>query len=91
MILYEPAQLPLIVLSDITTLGLGSQASVAVIDAPVGTVSLQFNVTFVRTPTKTGPSVSPTLTVCEAVAELPQASVAVQVLTNLYEPTHVPF
>ena len=63
MILYEPAQLPLIVLSDIKTLGLGSQASVAVIDAPVGTFSLQFNVTFVGTPTKTGPSVSPTLIV----------------------------
>ena len=73
------------------TLGDGSQASVAVIDAPVGTVSLQFKVTFVGTPTKTGPSVSPTLIVWLAVAELPQASIAVQVLTNLYEPTQVPF
>ena len=45
------------------TLGLGSQASVAVTAAPLGTVSLQFKVTFVGTPTNIGPSVSPTLMV----------------------------
>jgi hypothetical protein len=71
------------VLSDIITRGEGSQASVAVTLAPLGTDSLQFNVTFVGTPTNKGPSVSPTETVCDAVAELPQASVAVQVLNNL--------
>ena len=48
------------VLSDMITRGLGSQASVAVTAAPLGTVSLQFNVTFVGTPTNLGPSVSPT-------------------------------
>ena len=71
------------VLSDMMTLGVGSQASVAVTAAPLGTVSLQFNVTFVGTPTNLGPSVSPTEIVCEAVEVLPQASVAVHVLINL--------
>ena len=65
------------------TLGVGSQASVAVTAAPLGTVSLQFKVTFVGTPTNLGPSVSPTLMVWLAVEVLPQASVAVQVLINL--------
>ncbi|MDZ7878192.1 MAG: hypothetical protein U5L45_11005 [Saprospiraceae bacterium] len=89
--MYEPTQFPRIVLSDITTLGDGSQASVDVTTAPLGTVSLQFNVVFVGTPTKIGPSVSPTLIVWLAVEELPQASVAVQVLINLYEPTRYHF
>ena len=63
--------------------GVGSQASVAVTAAPLGTVSLQFNVTFVGTPTNLGPSVSPTEIVWLAVEVLPQASVAVHVLINL--------
>ena len=39
----------------------------------------------------TGGVISCTCMVCDAVEELPQASVAVQVLFTLYDPAHTPF
>ena len=78
-------------LSFIVIRGFGSQTSVTVTNVPIGSVSSQRNVTFAGTFDKTGTLLSPTFTSCVAVAELPQASVAVHVLTNLYEPTHAPF
>ena len=38
----------------------------------------------------TGASISCTFIVCDAVDELPQPSVAVQVLVTLYDPAHAP-
>ena len=62
--------------------GLASQASVIVGGVAVTTFS-QLTVTLAGTFANTGAVVSLTLIVCEAVAELPQASVAVQVLTTV--------
>ena len=61
------------------------QLSVAVTVGAGGTLPdpLQSDVSSAGTPTKTGFSVSVTVTVCEAVAELPQASVAVQVRVKI--------
>ena len=78
-------------MSFITTRGFGSQISVTVTSVPAGKLSSQRNVTFAGTFDKTGALLSPTFTSCVAVVELPQASVAVHVLINLYEPTHAPF
>ena len=64
--------------------------SFAVTIVPFGTASLQFRVTLAGTPAKVGGVTSPTLIVCEAVEVLPQASVAVHTLTNVYEPAHEP-
>ena len=73
-----------------TTRGLGSQTSVAVMSVPDGKVSSQRNVKFAGTFDKTGGWLSPTETSWLAVRELPQTSVAVHVRINLYEPTHAP-
>ena len=67
------------------TRGFASQASdtEGVIGFGTTPPAVQFNVIFVGTFEKIGPALSPTLIDCEAVVELPQASVAVQVLTIL--------
>jgi hypothetical protein len=56
----------------------------------VGTASLQFRVMLAGTFVITGGVLSPTLICCDAVALLPQASVAVHVLVRVYEPAHEP-
>ena len=59
--------------------GFASQASVAVINPPTGKTSLQFKVKLAGTFDKTGDVLSCTVMTCEAVAVLPQLSVAVHV------------
>ena len=79
------------ILSFIVTRGFGSQTSVAVTNVPTGNGSSQRRVIFAGTFDKTGALLSPTFTSWLAVLLLPQASVAVHVRINLYEPTHAPF
>ena len=71
------------ILSFIVTRGEGSHISVAVINVPIGKLWSQRKVIFAGTFVNNGAELSPTETVCEAVAVLPQASVAVHVRINL--------
>ena len=79
VILYVSGQGPGAVVSEKTMAGDGSQLSVAVGATAAGTEP-QSTVRFAGTPAKTGGKASPTETCCEAVAELPQLSVATQIL-----------
>ena len=63
-------------------LGATSHASVIVGFVNVGTIPPQLTVTLAGTLANVGAELSPTEIVCVAVAELPQASVAVHVLTT---------
>ena len=83
--LYASAQVPAVVTSTKPNVTVASHASVAVAVANEGT-SGQSIVDGAGNAAITGAVMSRTLIVCEAVLELPQSSVAVQVLVTLYDP-----
>ena len=87
--LYDPAHAPGVVTSADVSVNALPHASVAVAVANKG-VAGQLIVVGAGNGSITGASTSCTLMVCDAVDELPQPSVAVQVLVTLYDPAHAP-
>lgn len=88
--LYAPAHAPGVVTSEeVRETGLLPHPSVAVACANEGTAG-QLIVLVAGSPVITGPVISRTFMVCDAVAELPQPSIAVHVLVTLYAPVHAP-
>ena len=69
------------------TVIVGSQLSVAVTDGPAIIVLVHCTVSLAGTPIMTGRVVSTTVSVCEAVAVLPQRSVDVHVLVIVPQPS----
>jgi hypothetical protein len=89
VILYDPAQAPGLVTSLDVNVNALPQASTAVAIANTG-VAGQSIVVVAGSAAITGAVISCTLMVCEAVEELPQASMAVQVRVTLYVPAQAP-
>ena len=87
--LYDPAHAPLVVTSTNVRLIALPHASVAVAVANSGAAG-QLIVEGAGSDAITGAEISCTLMVCDFVDELPQRSVAVQVLVTLYDPAHAP-
>ena len=87
--LYDPAQAPFVVTSANVKLNVLPHPSEAVAVANTG-VAGQLIVEGAGSAAMTGAVTSCTLIVWDAVDELPQASVAVQVLVTLYEPAQAP-
>ena len=87
--LYDPAQDPLVVTSLKVRVNALPQASTAVATAKTGTAG-QLIVEGAGNAAITGAVLSCTFMVWEAVDELPQTSVAVQVRVTLYDPAHAP-
>ena len=85
----EPAHAPLVVTSADVRVNALPHASVAVATAKTGK-SGQLMVDGAGSDAMTGPVISCTLIVCDAVEILLQASVAVHVLVTLYEPAQAP-
>ena len=89
VILYEPAHAPFVVTSADVNVKALPQASVAVATANTG-VAGQLMVDVAGNAAITGAVISWTLIVCDAIVELPQASVAVHVLVIVYLFTQLP-
>ncbi|MBK9985097.1 MAG: hypothetical protein IPP15_22530 [Saprospiraceae bacterium] len=87
--LYDPAHSPDVVTSAEVSVNELPQASVAVATAKTGAAG-QSIVDGDGNAAITGAVISCTLMVCEALDELPQSSVAVQVLVTLYDPAQAP-
>jgi tRNA A37 threonylcarbamoyladenosine synthetase subunit TsaC/SUA5/YrdC len=87
--LYSPVQSPFVVTSANVSVKVLPQASIAEAAANTG-VAGQLIVVGPGSGLITGAVISCTLMVCEAVDELPQPSVAVQVLVTLYSPAQSP-
>jgi len=88
--LYDPAHAPFVVTSSDVRVKALPHASVAVATANTG-VAGQSIVVVAGNAAMTGAVISCTCIICDAVDELPQASVAVHVRVTLYEPAHAPF
>jgi len=89
VILYDPAQDPLVVTSINVRVNALPQASTAVATAKTGTVG-QLIVKGAGNAAITGALLSSTFMVWEVVDVLPHTSVAVQVRVTLYDPAHAP-
>jgi flagellar biogenesis protein FliO len=89
VVLYDPAQSPLVVTSAKVSVNALPHSTSAVATANTGTAG-QFMVVGAGRDAITGAVTSCTVMVCDAVEILPQASVAVQVRVVLYDPAQSP-